>query len=97
MIRRPPRSTLFPYTTLFRSKAADARATAVHASCGGSLFRGCAGARGASRFAGDQTVAPRSRSAVLLRNSWRLLVHLQSEPVHLFFHVAAIHDTAVPL
>src|SRR6266853_5184672 len=26
MIRRPPRSTLFPYTTLFRSAAADARA-----------------------------------------------------------------------
>src|SRR2546422_6406740 len=26
MIRRPPRSTLFPYTTLFRSGAADARA-----------------------------------------------------------------------
>src|SRR5256885_7125675 len=23
MIRRPPRSTLFPYTTLFRSKATD--------------------------------------------------------------------------
>src|SRR2546422_2299036 len=23
MIRRPPRSTLFPYTTLFRSKGAD--------------------------------------------------------------------------
>src|SRR2546428_7189592 len=23
MIRRPPRSTLFPYTTLFRSEAAD--------------------------------------------------------------------------
>src|SRR2546422_5244588 len=23
MIRRPPRSTLFPYTTLFRSKASD--------------------------------------------------------------------------
>src|SRR5256885_8088666 len=26
MIRRPPRSTLFPYTTLFRSKDAQARA-----------------------------------------------------------------------
>src|SRR3712207_7503265 len=26
MIRRPPRSTLFPYTTLFRSRAADALA-----------------------------------------------------------------------
>src|SRR5258708_28723669 len=25
MIRRPPRSTLFPYTTLFRSRLADAR------------------------------------------------------------------------
>src|SRR5256885_9456760 len=29
MIRRPPRSTLFPYTTLFRS-AALARAVAIH-------------------------------------------------------------------
>src|SRR3989442_11363361 len=28
MIRRPPRSTLFPYTTLFRSGAARARAGA---------------------------------------------------------------------
>src|SRR2546429_2619917 len=27
MIRRPPRSTLFPYTTLFRSELADARIT----------------------------------------------------------------------
>src|SRR3712207_6911660 len=26
MIRRPPRSTLFPYTTLFRSQSADLRA-----------------------------------------------------------------------
>src|SRR3712207_8128918 len=25
MIRRPPRSTLFPYTTLFRSDSADAK------------------------------------------------------------------------
>src|SRR3712207_7207212 len=25
MIRRPPRSTLFPYTTLFRSEGADGR------------------------------------------------------------------------
>src|SRR5256885_2630309 len=29
MIRRPPRSTLFPYTTLFRSPLADVR-RAVH-------------------------------------------------------------------
>src|SRR2546430_7478545 len=33
MIRRPPRSTLFPYTTLFRSAAAPLRAQhGVHAA-----------------------------------------------------------------
>src|SRR2546426_2180964 len=30
MIRRPPRSTLFPYTTLFRSAAATARPDRRH-------------------------------------------------------------------
>src|SRR3712207_9045449 len=31
MIRRPPRSTLFPYTTLFRSRAGDTqKSPAVH-------------------------------------------------------------------
>src|SRR2546422_5027774 len=35
MIRRPPRSTLFPYTTLFRS-----RAHSVGAPGGGALHRG---------------------------------------------------------
>src|SRR3712207_6870773 len=39
MIRRPPRSTLFPYTTLFRSGAGDRRrrgrfAVAVHRRLG---------------------------------------------------------------
>src|SRR2546422_5552561 len=32
MIRRPPRSTLFPYTTLFRSRARRARALRVRAA-----------------------------------------------------------------
>src|SRR3712207_8580823 len=41
MIRRPPRSTLFPYTTLFRSARGDARArapapTARPNACGAS-------------------------------------------------------------
>src|SRR5689334_24344219 len=31
MIRRPPRSTLFPYTTLFRSEAHDAAVAAFDA------------------------------------------------------------------
>src|SRR3712207_7625011 len=31
MIRRPPRSTLFPYTTLFRSEGVDERVPALYA------------------------------------------------------------------
>src|SRR5438046_10758347 len=43
MIRRPPRSTLFPYTTLFRSADAGfAAAGALRAGCAG---RGRASAR----------------------------------------------------
>src|SRR2546427_7446270 len=40
MIRRPPRSTLFPYTTLFRSPvtiAAVGLAVAVNVAAGGSV------------------------------------------------------------
>src|SRR3712207_7818809 len=34
MIRRPPRSTLFPYTTLFRSSSAKSRLlAAIRSSC----------------------------------------------------------------
>src|SRR3712207_9463623 len=40
MIRRPPRSTLFPYTTLFRSSAAALREAGV------DLLRACAAATG---------------------------------------------------
>src|SRR5690348_17558107 len=47
MIRRPPRSTLFPYTTLFRSQRGQA-ASGERASCdrGGG---GCAACHGAAR------------------------------------------------
>src|SRR5256885_9972406 len=37
MIRRPPRSTLFPYTTLFRSAPAITFSAAARASDGGGL------------------------------------------------------------
>src|SRR5258708_39972827 len=35
MIRRPPRSTLFPYTTLFRSTAYTFGSTITHGKCSG--------------------------------------------------------------
>src|SRR3712207_7183325 len=43
MIRRPPRSTLFPYTTLFRSHRAPVRSCTVPRVRGG-----CPGARAAA-------------------------------------------------
>src|SRR2546425_3001681 len=46
MIRRPPRSTLFPYTTLFRSRSTcRCEANKVDASNGLVLRRGTAAAR----------------------------------------------------
>src|SRR4051794_41401489 len=50
MIRRPPRSTLFPYTTLFRSRSGRSRRL---------LRRRGSGARG------PRTTAPRRRGAVV--------------------------------
>src|SRR6185437_14069731 len=49
MIRRPPRSTLFPYTTLFRSRPRPGRA-------GPDGRRG----RGAAAGTGDQVAVPRA-------------------------------------
>src|SRR5688572_31188313 len=43
MIRRPPRSTLFPYTTLFRSREDDpdksVHSPAAHGACGPDIER----------------------------------------------------------
>src|SRR5260370_40082045 len=51
MIRRPPRSTLFPYTTLFRSRALRAKISGAGAGTGVS-----------SEYAGAQRAATRSFS-----------------------------------
>src|SRR5439155_7692675 len=48
MIRRPPRSTLFPYTTLFRSLPAVAARAAV-VDCHVAPFSGAAGEGGQDR------------------------------------------------
>src|SRR3989475_5482309 len=37
MIRRPPRSTLFPYTTLFRSRAGEALSVGLIGNCAAVL------------------------------------------------------------
>src|SRR5690242_21009498 len=55
MLRRPPRSTLFPYTTLFRSGASSAAAVAISAptiSAGSDRAAAARTARRARRGAG---------------------------------------------
>src|SRR2546426_8660707 len=47
MIRRPPRSTLFPYTTLFRSPRKDHRV--AHRTAADRLHQGGARERGARK------------------------------------------------
>src|SRR2546422_7671198 len=54
MIRRPPRSTLFPYTTLFRSRGVGApRDRPVHADAAPGEHRLPRSARGLGEQAGE--------------------------------------------
>src|SRR5688572_31505256 len=53
MIRRPPRSTLFPYTTLFRSYAVAKRRSSTPARPGGSRAGVSAPGHG-SRWSGPE-------------------------------------------
>src|SRR5438094_3094817 len=50
MLRRPPRSTLFPYTTLFRSRPRRARPSSAHRP------------RASARWPSSGSAPPRSRS-----------------------------------
>ena len=68
MIRRPPRSTLFPYTTLFRSLGSYAgRGGSASGALLGSGSNGCAdrGSRtlGSARAGADLGSAPRGSEA----------------------------------
>src|SRR5690349_22913967 len=67
MIRRPPRSTLFPYTTLFRSHRRDQE----HHAGGGEddQRRGLAPLRAPCRWARDRHGARRDRKSTRLNSS----------------------------
>src|SRR5256886_9240814 len=70
MIRRPPRSTLFPYTTLFRSRLRPIR--------GGAGGRRPARAAGA-RSAGGPDRRPRAVGAMSITRSEEHTSELQSQ------------------
>src|SRR3712207_8765772 len=58
MIRRPPRSTLFPYTTLFRSRREGAGVAEGHTSGAGRGARGKARRIEVSGVGGQSTPVP---------------------------------------
>src|SRR3712207_8619423 len=70
MIRRPPRSTLFPYTTLFRSRLGDPGVPRVLGDPvrADRLHRRGADAAAADRPAGRRAVHPRDVLAGRLRS-----------------------------
>src|SRR5688572_32858794 len=69
MIRRPPRSTLFPYTTLFRSDGGQQRGDAVAGARADLGGRGSLGARWSLDV----------RTTRLVRSALRLAVGRRSE------------------
>src|SRR2546430_13257956 len=80
MIRRPPRSTLFPYTTLFRSVDVQRRALAHERDDGGpGVHQGptvrvvCAPAPGAARHAEGRELRLPQRHALHATKEFRVL------------------------
>src|SRR3712207_7981843 len=72
MIRRPPRSTLFPYTTLFRSPAATGTVDGDIAALGGLLETCLTGGQGdpaALHGPSDLVALARDRKSTRLNSS----------------------------
>src|SRR2546427_9219059 len=70
MIRRPPRSTLFPYTTLFRSGAVPAAgADAASGLAAGRMGTAAEGARAAGTEDEAAPVPARDRKSTRLNSS----------------------------
>src|SRR3712207_7679355 len=71
MIRRPPRSTLFPYTTLFRSAGAQQRAITTKVLCSpvgmDSLTQGCVERGKEERRSEEHTSELQSRQYLVCR------------------------------
>src|SRR5258705_8245838 len=78
MIRRPPRSTLFPYTTLFRSPLAfyhhrgaefSDNGSTVRSAIGRRVFRSRNGDQKTRRPIAERTVLPLDRKSTRLNSS----------------------------
>src|SRR3712207_7742098 len=102
MIRRPPRSTLFPYTTLFRSGLEEAR------QCHAPAIRMLRKPQELAQFRAAQQVPPGGIEIVLLTRSeehtselqsrqylvCRLLLEKKKNTLSLYLHHANLTITA---
>src|SRR5258708_27082759 len=70
MIRRPPRSTLFPYTTLFRSHANLAQLPDAAPPCFGVVHAGIGDGRGVAHRA---PALPGDRKSTRLNSSHQII------------------------
>src|SRR6266568_8456529 len=80
MIRRPPRSTLFPYTTLFRSPRQEALVRALDAEAlDGLVVTSHANIRYLTGFSGSAAVVAVTRADVLLVTDFRYAEQARGE------------------
>src|SRR3712207_8375429 len=101
MIRQPPRSTLFPYTTLFRSPARRWRtASATSGRSSTSSTRACSARRGNSaatpRASPSGGTTPRSEEHTSELQSRQYLVCrllLEKKKTHYLFYLTPIYTT----
>src|SRR3989442_15972830 len=107
MIRRPPRSTLFPYTTLFRSRAAPSVSRPEHCAAlsaaptrkappkAARSVRGVNTSSGGCGWAPPIASAPMKTRRAMSRQRLRLLDDIQGGAAHVH-GVAAHHDVEPP-
>src|SRR3712207_8841815 len=74
MIRRPPRSTLFPYTTLFRSRRVGRAGALLHRGAGGVRVAALIGGR-ERRARSVRVVFPRYTRPHRCASNWRSEEH----------------------
>src|SRR2546428_10373047 len=90
MIRRPPRSTLFPYTTLFRSRVTEAAAPAAPSPAPSGSVRGTE----TVLVVEDEAMIRHLVQKVLKANGYTVLVAASGRDAE---HVAAQHDGPIHL
>src|SRR5258706_9868819 len=96
MIRRPPRSTLFPYTTLFRSPRLHGRADAARERAGAGLGAepGVASARSRAARSEEHTSELQSLTNLvcrLLLEKKKIIVMHGNENVRGYFQRQELH------